>query len=93
MHGLSVEPAWGAQVKSAIPKAVAIVTMALTVLVATASPALASTGATLGEAEPWHYWISIILLASALGVVLIALPIGYYMRVYRLKHPRSKSVE
>jgi hypothetical protein len=93
MHGLSVEPAWGAQVKSAIPKAVAIVTMALTVLLASAAPAVASTGATLADAEPWHYWISIVLLVSALGVVLIALPVGYYMRVYRLKHPRAKKVE
>jgi hypothetical protein len=70
-----------------------MVTMALAVLVATATPAVASTGAPLADAQPWHYWISIILLVSALGVVLIALPIGYYMRVYRLKHPRSKSVE
>jgi hypothetical protein len=90
MHGLTVESVWGAQVKSAIRKAAAIVTMALTVLLVTASPAVASTGATLGEAQPWHYWISVVLMLSALGVVLIALPIGYYMRVYRLKHPRSK---
>jgi hypothetical protein len=27
---------------------------------------------------------------SALGIVLLALPIGYYLRVYRLKHPRAK---
>jgi thiosulfate reductase cytochrome b subunit len=70
-----------------------MVTLALAVLVATATPAVAGTGATLADAEPWHYWIAYVLLASALGVVLIALPIGYYMRVYRLKHPRSKSVE
>ncbi len=70
-----------------------MVTMALAVVVATATPALASTGATVADAQPWHYWIAFVLLASALGIVLIALPVGYYMRVYRLKHPRSKNVE
>lgn len=76
--------------KSAFPKAAAIVTMALTVLLTTASPAVASSGATLADAQPWHYWIAWVLLISALGVLLIALPVGYYKRVYRLKHPRSK---
>lgn len=76
--------------KSAIPKAAAIVTMALTVLLTTASPAVASTGARFAEAQPWHYWIAWVLLLSALGILLIALPVGYYKRVYRLKHPRSK---
>jgi thiosulfate reductase cytochrome b subunit len=90
MHGSSVEPVWGAKVKSAISKAAAIVSMALTMLLITASPAVASTGSTLGDAQPWHYWIAWVLMLSALGVVLIALPLGYYMRVYRLKHPRSK---
>jgi thiosulfate reductase cytochrome b subunit len=42
----------------------------------------------LAEAQPWHYWIAWVLFVSALGVVLIALPIGYYLRVYRLKHPK-----
>jgi hypothetical protein len=88
MHSLSDEPVWGAQVKSAISKAAAMVATALTVLVVTASPALASTGVTLGEAKPWHYWIAWVILISALGVLLIALPLGYYLRVYRLKHPR-----
>jgi len=81
-------------VKSAFPKAAATVTGALTialaVLLATASPAVASSGATLAEAQPWHYWIAWVLLLSALGVLLIALPLGYYMKVYRLKHPRQK---
>ena len=48
----------------------------------------ASTGATLADAQPWHYWIAFVLLLSVLGIVLIALPVGYYLRVCRLKHPR-----
>jgi thiosulfate reductase cytochrome b subunit len=75
-------------VKSAIQKATVAGMLALTLLVITASPAVASSGATLAVAKPWHYWIAYVLVASALGIVLIGLPIGYYLRVYRLKHPR-----
>jgi uncharacterized integral membrane protein len=89
MHESYVEPVWGAQVKSAIRKATVAGMLALTSLLVTASSAVASTGAPLAEAKPWHYWISIVLLVSALGIVLIALPIGYYRRVYRLKHPKQ----
>jgi hypothetical protein len=89
MHWSYAGPVWGAHVKSAIPKAAASVTMALTVLLTTASPAAASSGATLA-AQPWHYWIAWVMLLSALGVLLVALPLGYYQRVYRLKHPRQK---
>jgi hypothetical protein len=75
-------------VKSAIQKATIVGMLALSVLLVTASPAVASTGATLADAKPWHYWIAYVLVFSALATVLIALPIGYYKRVYRLKHPR-----
>jgi thiosulfate reductase cytochrome b subunit len=88
MHGSSVQPVWGAQVKSAIQKATVVAMLASSVLMVTASPAVASTGVTLADAKPWHYWIAFVLLMSALGVVFIALPLGYYLRVYRLKHPR-----
>jgi hypothetical protein len=43
----------------------------------------------LAEAQPWHYWIAWVLFFSAMGFVLVALPIGYYLKVYRLKHPRQ----
>lgn len=76
--------------KSAIQKATVAGMLALTLLVVTATPAVASTGATLGEAKPWHYWIAYVMVASALGIVLIALPVGYYLRVYRLKHPKQR---
>jgi hypothetical protein len=88
MHRSSVQPVWGAQVKSAIRKVTIVALLAVSALVVTASPAVASTGATLADAKPWHYWIAFVLLASALGVIFIALPIGYYLRVYRLKHPK-----
>ena len=63
--------------------------LTLTLLLMTAPSAVASTGAPLAEAKPWHYWIAYVLVFSALGIVLIALPIGYYLRVYRLKHPKQ----
>ena len=73
--------------KQAWAKAAGLVTAVVTVLVVAASPAGASTGV-LAEAQPWHYWIAYVLLFSALGILFIALPVGYYMRVWRLKHPR-----
>jgi hypothetical protein len=88
MHESYVEPVWGAQVKSAIQKATVAGMLTLTMLLVTASAAAANTGAPLAEAKPWHYWIAYVMVASALGIVLIALPVGYYLRVYRLKHPK-----
>jgi thiosulfate reductase cytochrome b subunit len=75
-------------VKQVWAKAGASVTVVLTMLVVAASPAGASTGATVADAQPWHYWIAFVLLLSILGIVFIALPVGYYLRVWRLKHPR-----
>jgi thiosulfate reductase cytochrome b subunit len=74
-------------VKQAWAKAAGLVTAVLTMLIVAASPAGASTG-TLADAQPWHYWIAFVLLLSILGIVFIALPVGYYLRVWRLKHPR-----
>jgi hypothetical protein len=75
-------------VKQAFAKAAGVMTVAVAVLLVAASPAGASTGATLAEAQPWHYWIAFVLLMSALGILFIALPVGYYLRVWRLKHPK-----
>ena len=69
-------------------KAAGLVTAVVTMLVVAAAPAGASTGTTLADAQPWHYWIAFVLLLSILGIVFIALPVGYYVRVWRLKHPR-----
>jgi hypothetical protein len=65
-----------------------VVMLALATILGTATPALAGTGAPVADAQPWHYWIAPVLFLSALGVVFVALPIGYYMKVWRLKHPR-----
>lgn len=38
-------------------------------------------------AKPWHYWISVVLLAPVvLGV--LAVVFGYYVKVTRNKYPR-----
>ena len=42
----------------------------------------------MAEAQPWHYWIAFVILFSAGLTVLIMLPVQYYKRVYRLKHPK-----
>jgi thiosulfate reductase cytochrome b subunit len=78
-----------ASTKSAVTKSAALVAFVGAVLLGTAAPALAGTGATVADAQPWHYWLAFVLFASALGVALIALPVGYYKRVYRLKHPKK----
>lgn len=48
--------------------------------------ALLATGCGDDPAQPWHYWISIVLLASAVLIVVIALPIGWWLKVGRLKY-------
>lgn len=55
------------------------------VLVASAAgPASAATGV-LAEARPWHYWIAFVFVAGAAFVLLVALPVGYYVRIWRLR--------
>ena len=72
---VAVEPLWGAQVKSAIRKAAGAGMLAAhDAAWSTASPAMASTGATLAEAQPWHYWIASCCSSARSGIVLIALP-------------------
>jgi hypothetical protein len=43
----------------------------------------------LAEAQPWHYWIAPIIFLSALGILFVVLPVGYYLKVWRLKHPKQ----
>ncbi|MBM3674235.1 MAG: hypothetical protein FJW88_04650 [Actinobacteria bacterium] len=45
-----------------------------------------ATGCDGNPAQPWHYWISIVLLASALLILFVALPIGWWIKVGRLKY-------
>lgn len=57
----------------------AVPLVAVAWLTVTALPALAQDGG--GEsARPWHFWIAPILLAGAV-LSLIALGVGYYVRV------------
>ena len=55
-------------------------TLLLTLLV------LVSAGCDGDTALPWHYWIAPVLFLSILGIVFVALPLGYYLKVWRLKH-------
>ncbi len=48
--------------------------------------ALVTAGCSKDAAQPWHYWIAPVIFLSALGIVFIALPLGYYVKVWRLKH-------
>ena len=77
--------------KAALAKVTAFAAVVFTLLIGTALPAVASTtsGATLADAKPWHYWIAFVILFSALVTVLVMLPVQYYKRVYRLKHPKQ----
>ncbi len=74
--------------KAAVAKITAFLAVVVTLLIGTALPAVASTGATVADAQPWHYWISFVILFSAGVTALIVLPLQYYKRVYRLKHPK-----
>ena len=47
-----------------------------------ASPAFA-VGA--GTPKPWHFWIAPILAISFIGI-LVALMVGYYVKVFRPKY-------
>jgi hypothetical protein len=44
--------------------------------------------AVLAEAKVWHYWIAPALVIGALFAVL-AVIIGYFVKVQRPKHPRG----
>jgi len=50
------------------------------VAAATPTPALAA-------AKPWHYWVSFLLLAS-FALVVVALLVGYYVKVIRASRGR-----
>jgi hypothetical protein len=43
----------------------------------------------LADAEPWHYWIAWVIFFSAILIIVLVLPIGYYLRVWRVKHPKQ----
>jgi NADH:ubiquinone oxidoreductase subunit H len=47
--------------------------------------AVTAAGCSKDAAQPWHYWIAPLLVFSALFIVLVVMPLGYYLKVYRLK--------
>jgi len=65
-------------------KAGRAVLVSLVVLVALAAPASAATPV-LAAAKPWHYWISFVLAASFVGLVVMMI-LGYFVKVVMLKY-------
>jgi len=41
--------------------------------------------ALVAAAKPWHYWLSVVLMASFLGLVFL-LALGYVVRVVMAKY-------
>jgi uncharacterized integral membrane protein len=58
--------------------------LSVVLLVLLAGPAQAATPV-LAAAKPWHYWISIVLAASFLGLLLMMI-VGYVAKVVMLKY-------
>ncbi len=48
--------------------------------------AVFAAGCDNNAAEPWHYWIALVMFGSALLVLLVVMPLNYYRKVWRLKH-------
>ena len=59
--------------------------LSVVVLVALAAPAHAAATPVVLAAKPWHYWISFVLAASFLGLLLM-MAVGYVVRVVMLKY-------
>ena len=45
-----------------------------------------ATGCGDDAAQPWHNWLAPVLMLSAVGLVFLAMPVAYYLKVWRLKH-------
>ncbi|HEV7865373.1 MAG TPA: hypothetical protein VGR20_21935 [Acidimicrobiia bacterium] len=58
--------------------------LSVVLLVLLAGPAQAAAPV-LAAAKPWHYWISIVLAASFLGLLLMMI-VGYVVKVVMLKY-------
>jgi uncharacterized integral membrane protein len=59
--------------------------LSVVMLLALAAPAQASAIPVVLAAKPWHYWISIVLAASFLGMLFMMI-VGYVVRVVMLKY-------
>ncbi len=58
----------------------------LRTVLATAFLVVFAAGCDGNAAQPWHYWIPFALVATIVFIVFVAMPLGYYFKVYRLKH-------
>ncbi|HEV7688477.1 MAG TPA: hypothetical protein VGQ80_18010 [Acidimicrobiia bacterium] len=58
--------------------------LSVVMLLAFAGPASAASPVVLAG-EPWHYWISFVLAASFLGLVVMMV-VGYVVKVVMLKY-------
>jgi hypothetical protein len=58
--------------------------LSVVMLLALAGPASAASPVVLA-AKPWHYWISFVLAASFLGLLLMMV-VGYVAKVVMLKY-------
>jgi hypothetical protein len=62
----------------------ALLSVVMFVLLAAPAQA-AATPVVVAAAKPWHYWISIVLAASFLGLLFMMI-VGYIVRVVMLKY-------
>jgi hypothetical protein len=60
-------------------------------LVLVACLAVFAAGCDGDAAQPWHYWLAFVMMASILFIVLVVLPVNYYLKVWRLKHRGRRS--
>jgi uncharacterized integral membrane protein len=67
------------------PLAAPAALLSVVLLLLTAGPASAASRVVLAKAKPWHYWISFVLAASFLGLLLMMV-VGYVVRVLMLKY-------
>ena len=67
------------------PLAAPAALLSVVLLLLTAGPASAATPLVVATAKPWHYWISFVLAASFLGLLLMML-VGYVVKVLMLKY-------
>jgi uncharacterized integral membrane protein len=59
--------------------------LSVVMLAVLAAPASAATHVVVAAAKPWHYWLSIVLAASFLGLLFMMI-VGYFVRVVTLKY-------
>jgi uncharacterized integral membrane protein len=59
--------------------------LSVVMLLVLAGPASAATSVVVAAAKPWHYWISIVLAASFVGL-LFMMVVGHLVKVIMPKY-------